>query len=123
MRPDSTTGTTGTDQTPGPSRNDTVTTDCPVCHHDFTPSGRRAYCSDACKARAYRRRHIEQPLVLVPDSRPRRPITIYECDKCGTRALGEQRCQDCGTFMRRIDYEGHCPSCNEPIALSELQTP
>jgi len=53
----------------------------------------------------------------VPAARPRRPITIYECDLCGTRNLSEQRCNDCSTFMRRIGIGGCCPIC----LLTELQ--
>ncbi|MDQ3456258.1 MAG: hypothetical protein M3513_12540 [Actinomycetota bacterium] len=39
---------------------------------------------------------------------------------CGARALGEQRCPDCATFMHKIGIGGHCPSCSEPIAVNEL---
>ena len=82
---------------------------------------RKRYCSDACKAAAYRRRHhVAAAPVTLPPARPRKPITVYECDTCGTRALGEQRCEDCGTFMRRIGYGGHCPSCDEPGAVRDL---
>jgi len=104
-----------------PSRHDGVTITCPVCHHPFTPSGRRRFCTDACRAAAYRRRRdANQPPVPVPAARPRRPITIYECGHCGARALGEQRCDDCSTFMRRIGYGGNCPCCDEPVAITEL---
>lgn len=94
---------------------------CPVCQHPFTPIGRRAYCSDACRAAAYRRRRdAGRPPVLVPKAKPRRPITVYECDTCGARAVGEQRCDTCNTWMRRIGIGGHCPSCDEPIAFTEV---
>ncbi len=86
----------------------------------FVPAGKRLYCSNACNAAAYRRRKQATPPVVVPRARPRRPITIYECETCDTRALGEQRCADCGTFMRRIGYGGHCPSCAEPVAVADL---
>ncbi len=58
--------------------------------------------------------------VTVPATQPRRPITVYECDNCGTRALGEQRCEDCATFMHRVGIGGHCPACDEPVAITEL---
>ena len=91
-----------------PSRHDDVTITCPVCHHPFTANGRRRFCTDACRAAAYRRRRdANQPPIPVPASRPRRPITVYECD-------------DCSTFMRRIGYGGNCPSCDEPVAITEL---
>ncbi|MEW6154232.1 MAG: hypothetical protein AB1673_09640 [Actinomycetota bacterium] len=94
---------------------------CPVCGLPFTPAGRRRFCSDACRAAAYRRRRDgERPSVTVPTARPRRPVTVYECDGCGARAVGEQRCEDCSTFMRRIGLGGCCPSCDEPVAVSEL---
>ena len=94
---------------------------CPVCDQSFTPKGRQRYCTSACKATAYRRRHHNQPApAVVPAAQPRRPITVYECATCGHRALGQQRCNDCHTFMTRIGHGGHCPSCDEPIAINEL---
>jgi hypothetical protein len=51
---------------------------------------------------------------------PRRPITVYECNTCGRRAVGEQRCTDCTTFMRSVGIGGSCPCCDEPIAIAEL---
>lgn len=106
--------------TTSPSRHDGVTTGCPVCQHPFTPNGRRRYCSDACRSAAYRRRNAHQNPVVVPAARPRRPITVYECGDCGTRALGEQRCDDCSTFMNRLGIGGPCPCCDEPITIPEL---
>ena len=109
------------DQPASPWRHDPVTIPCPVCGQPFTPLGRQAYCSGACRAAAYRRRRNHQPPPpALPTGWPRRPITVYECDSCGNRALGDQRCDDCGTWMRRVGVGGHCPACDEPIALSEL---
>jgi len=94
---------------------------CPVCQHPFTPVGRQRYCGDACRATAYRRRRrVGQPPVVVPNGQPRKPITVYECDGCGARAVGEQRCEECRTFMRRVGIGGSCPSCDEPIAVEDL---
>jgi hypothetical protein len=102
-----------------PLCHDDVTT-CPVCQHNFTPVGRQKYCSDACRAAAYRRRkNAARPPLTIPKTQPRRPITVYECDSCGTRALGSQRCE-CGTFMRRVGIGGCCPNCDDPIAVIEL---
>ncbi len=70
-----------------PSRHDPVTIPCPNCARPFTPTGKRRYCTDACKAAAYRRRHhVDDPPFVVPPARPRKPVTVYECDTCGSRA-------------------------------------
>jgi len=105
-----------------PSRHDGVTMPCPVCRHPFTPAGRRRFCSDACRSAAYRRRHDARQAtsLVVPKAQPRRPITVYACDGCGSRALGNQRCEDCGTFMRRVGIGGCSPCCDEPITVAEL---
>ena len=106
-----------------PSCHDTVTTTCPICQQAFTPSGRQKFCSDKCRAAAYRaRRDAARPavVVVVPKRQPRRPITVYECDSCGARALGEQRCETCTTFMRKIGLGGQCTHCGEPLAINEL---
>ena len=58
--------------------------------------------------------------------RPGRPappgkITVYECaPDCGDRYLGEQRCESCGTFARRVGIGGACPNCDGPVAISDL---
>ena len=104
-----------------PLRHDAVTIPCPICQRAFIPAGKRLYCSPACNAAAYRRRkRAANPPVTVPQDRPRRPITVYECDTCATRAVGQQHCHDCGTFMRRIGLGGACPNCDEPITISDL---
>ena len=104
-----------------PSCHDAVTMTCPVCLHSFAPVGRRKYCGDACRAAAYRRRRdAGHVTVALPRAQPRRPVTVYECDACGARALGDQRCDDCGTFMRRVGLGGLCPCCDEAVAVNEL---
>ncbi len=104
-----------------PSCHDAVTIPCPACGRPFAPIGRRRYCCDACKAAAYRRRReIDQPIVVVARRQPRRPITVYECDGCGARALGVQRCDECGTFMRRVGLGGLCPCCDAAVGVDEL---
>jgi len=111
----------GIEQPAPPSCHDPVTTPCPMCGRPFNPVGRQAYCSGACRAAAYRRRRDNAPITpVVPPARHRRPITVYECDSCGQRALGEQRCDDCNTWMRRVGVGGPCPSCDEPVAFEEL---
>jgi hypothetical protein len=106
---------------PTPSRDDPGTTRCPVCQRSFAPIGRQTYCSTACRKTAFRRRH-QQPAaaVTVPAGQPRRPITIYECPDCGERLLGEQRCDSCHTFTRRVGVGGACPHCLEPVAITDL---
>ena len=104
-----------------PWRDGPLTMTCPVCQKGFTPKGKRQWCSPACKTEAWRRRHqADRPAVVVPPARPRRPITVYECDGCGARTVGHQRCEDCGTFMRKIGLGGPCPHCDEPVSVTEL---
>jgi len=113
--------TSGTLPGDTPSCHDSVTMNCPVCQRPFAPVGRQRYCSDACRAAGYRRRRDAGPVpVTVPTAQPRRLITVYECDGCGARAVGEQRCDECRTFMRRVGIGGCCPSCEEPISVEEL---
>jgi hypothetical protein len=104
-----------------PSRDDYVTITCPVCQQPFARQGKRQWCSAACKTEAWRRRHrAASPPVVVPPARPRRPITVYECDVCGVRAVGQQRCHECGTFMRKVGLGGLCPHRDEPVSVTEL---
>jgi hypothetical protein len=104
-----------------PSRDDPATTCCPACQARFTPVGRQRYCSTPCRKTAFRRRHADPATtVVVPAARPRRRITIYECPDCGQRLLGEQRCDDCGTFARRVGLGGTCPDCDAPVAVEDL---
>lgn len=108
-----------------PSSNDAVTIPCPACGREFEPIGKRRYCRDACRVAAHRRRHRspDTATVVPPPGQPRRPHTVYECATCDTRALGEQRCDDCGAFMRRVGYGGICPCCDEPLTVDELLAP
>jgi hypothetical protein len=105
-----------------PSRDDAATVLCPLCHNAFSAAGRALYCSDACRKTAWRRRHQASPSVIVVPARgrPRRPITVYECASCGTRALGQQRCDTCGAFSTRVGLGGLCPHCDEPVAIDDL---
>lgn len=98
--------------------------DCPACGTEFTPTGRRRYCSDACRAAAYRRRQQPEPTPTPtpPPAGQRRSATVYTCPDCDHRALGEQRCEDCGTFMTKVGIGGLCPCCDEPITIEELTT-
>ena len=87
--------------------------------HPDRPAG--TYCSTACRKTAFRRRHQQPgPAVTVPAARPRREYTVYECPDCGERQLGEQRCETCRTFTRRVGVGGPCPNCDEPVAVTDL---
>jgi hypothetical protein len=106
---------------PNPSRDETATMTCPTCQNHFTPTGRQRYCGTSCRKTAFRRRHQNPPVtVAVPAAQPRRQITIYECPSCGERLLGEQRCEQCGTFTRRVGIGGPCPHCDGPVAVADL---
>ena len=98
-----------------PVRYDSVTMIC-RCGNEFSPSGRRRYCSDACKQKAWRSRHAAPPI-------PRRVApadTVYICAECETRYLGERRCPDCNLFTRSLGPGTTCPHCDEPIAISDI---
>ena len=85
------------------------------------PAPNQRYCLPACKAKAWRLRHQPEPApIVVPPGRPRKPITVYECEACDTRSLGEQRCPDCNAFMRRVGLGGHCPHCDGEVAVTDL---
>lgn len=101
-----------------PSRDDGVTIACARCGRTFVPSGRRRFCSAACRQALWRQRH-PSPLPGIPVRSPR-PMVVYECPSCDARFLGEQRCADCGVFCRRVGPGGPCPHCDEPVALVDL---
>jgi len=105
-----------------PSGDDGATMTCPVCQSFFAASGRKRFCSDACRRLAWKRQHQAPlaPIVVPPPGQLRRPLTVYECAACGARAVGEQRCSDCGTFMARVGLGGQCPHCDEPVAVADL---
>jgi len=93
-------------------------TPCPWCRTSFPPSGRRRFCSDACKQAAWRARRATptpaEALPVGPDA------TIYQCPSCEARYLGTRRCEDCNLFCRRIGPGGPCPHCDELVARSDL---
>ena len=82
------------------------TLDGPVCDSPFPASGRRRYCSDACRQAAWRHHQATPPTSANPNPKP---AIVYECPTCDARYLGEQRCPDCNTFCRRLGFR-------EPIA-------
>ncbi len=103
-----------------PPRNEAVTP-CGQCGTAFTPVGRQAWCSPACRVAAWRRRHhTAAPSPPLPPKGQRRAMTVYACPTCDARALGEQYCHDCNTFMHGIGIGGTCPACSEHISFDEL---
>jgi hypothetical protein len=100
-----------------PVRDDHATIACALCRRSFVPQGRQRYCSTTCRQSAWRGLHAAPvvPLVVVAKA-----STVYECDGCGNRYLGTQRCEDCNTFARKVGPGGCCPCCDEPIALADL---
>lgn len=104
-----------------PSPHDSVTISCPACGDTFVRIGRQRWCSGACRSEGYRRRKAQSsPSVVLWETTPRREHSVYACDACDTRSLGEQRCESCGSFMRRLGFGGLCPCCDEPVAAVEL---
>jgi hypothetical protein len=105
-------------------RNDTAAR-CPACGQPFTPSGRRRWCSDACRQAAWRRRHpAPSPAAAALPAAPPAASdgTIYQCPECDQRYIGQQYCDDCATFCRRIGPGGPCPHCDEPVSVNDLTT-
>lgn len=110
-------GTDGLDTASG----EELTTTCPACQRRFSPVGLQRFCCEACRVAVYRRGRESPaaPAVALRHAR-RQPLTIYACDRCGARALGEQLCAECRNPMRRVGLGGFCPCCNEPVAVEEL---
>ena len=103
-----------------PSRNEGIPT-CQRCGRSFVPIGRQLWCSAACRVAAWRQRHAPKgPVAPLPPRGQRRTVTVYVCDDCDTRALGEQLCSNCNRFMRAAGVGGLCPCCEEPVAVAEL---
>jgi len=84
-------------------------------------SGRGRFCSDACRQRGFRRRQ-RPPDEIYLGLITRLPTTsiIYQCPECDARLLGQQRCDDCGVFARRLGPGGACPHCDEAVAIVDL---
>jgi hypothetical protein len=96
-------------------RDDDATNACPVCCRTFEAQGRQRFCSTGCRQAAWRasRRAPIKPVVA-------RSGTVYECPGCEARYIGEQRCDDCNTWCRRLGPGAPCPQCDEPVAMSDL---
>jgi len=104
-----------------PLRDDDATMTCPACGDRFAASGRRRYCSDTCRAAAWRRRHQPAPIpAVIPPTMSRAAVTVYQCPSCHARYVEQQRCDDCGIFARRVGLGGPCPHCDEAVTVEEL---
>ncbi len=88
---------------------------CPACGALTPKVGRQRYCCAACRQKAHRDRQRTPP----PPPR-RRATSVYECGECGERQIGQQRCNQCGIFGRRIGTGNPCPHCDEPVTIEEL---
>lgn len=105
-----------------PLRYAIVTPRCEFCSAVLVGGRARLFCDGACRQAAYRRRHQQSaPRPALPPAGRGKDSTVYECDGCGERFVGTQRCEECNRFARRIGAGGHCPSCDEPVAFVELE--
>ncbi len=100
-----------------PVRDDTATT-CPVCQVPFQRLGRQRFCSTRCRQNAWRATQAApgEPIVAKAD-------TVYACPDCDARYLGDQRCDSCNLWCRRLGPGAPCPCCDEPIAITDLLDP
>jgi len=107
-----------------PSPQPTRVPACLACQAPLPAArGRQAYCHQACRQAAYRRRHAPlaaAPTITLPPAASRRTGTVYACPNCQTRYLGQQRCDDCNSFATRLGPGGTCPNCDTLITLDEL---
>ena len=93
---------------------------CQFCGNEYERGSRpRSYCDATCRQAAFRARR-QQPVIPMPPRRAHGLDVLYECSGCGERLLNEQRCESCCRFARRLGVAVTCPSCDEPILLSEL---
>lgn len=96
---------------------------CPACGLTFVGDSRRVWCSDACRQRGFRLRRSgpdETPILFPRRLRLPKDLIVYQCPQCEARYLGEQRCDDCQVFCRRLGPGGLCPHCAEPVAVVDV---
>ena len=98
-------------------------TRCPSCLRSFVRQGRQAYCTAACRQKAYRQRTITTQIraaIPSPPQRNRRQMSVYQCPDCEQVLLGEQWCPDCQRPCHRLGLGGNCPYCAEPVTVDQL---
>ena len=101
-------------ESPSRDDNETTTTRCPICNTGFTPVRRQRYCTNACRQIAYRRRHHRaDPVEQLPSDR-RRDMTVYTCDDCEQRYLGQQWCPDCNRPAAGSAQAAPVPTATNP---------
>jgi len=61
---------------------------------------------------------VAVPQPLAPKGH-RRMVTVYECDICGDRALGSQRCDARNRRTRSVGIGGCWPAREAPLAATE----
>ncbi len=92
-----------------PPREGSVTaTGCQVCATPLAGRADQRFCSPTCRQTAHRRRGGTPTALtpVLPAGASRRDRTIYECDDCGERLIGQQWCHDCQRSCRRLDFGG-----------------
>lgn len=92
---------------------------CPVCQRAVVPAGQRFCLLTACRVATTGVDATAGTRGVLPRDR-RRSANVWGCDACGYRALGERRCPNCDTFMRKLGLGGPCPHCGDPVVVSEL---
>src|SRR5438045_2326761 len=76
---------------------------------------------DDCRQRCFRlRQRPVDELQLGFASRLPKTAIVYQCPACEARMLGQQRCEECGVFGRRLGPGGPCPHCDEVVAIGDL---
>ena len=111
------------------SRNGSTPSGVPTCALCTQPllSSRARYCSAACRQRSFRLRRSQ--LAAIDDRQLRAELrrrsallahTVYECNVCGERQIGERRCAQDNLFCRALGPGGRCTACDEPILLADL---
>jgi len=94
---------------------------CRACGRSFPAQGRKTYCDDACRQRGFRlRQRPPDEIQLGLATRLPKTAIIYQCPECEVRFIGQQRCDECGVFMRRLGPGEPCPHCEEAVAVADL---
>jgi hypothetical protein len=102
-----------------PTDSQNSTRRCPICGGE-PASARATFCSDAHRQAAYRHRQGAPP---APPPRQLRHLVVYQCSTCEERYLGQQRCDQCNLWCRRLGAGGLCVHCDQPVAISDLMAP
>ena len=102
------------DQRPRRHRDDRL----PGVRHRLRTRRQATVLFDRMPQQAWRRRRSApvEPVVARPD-------TVYLCPSCDAHYLGQQRCDECNTWSRRLGPGGLCPCSDEAIAITDLLTP